>query len=141
MHLKIQSIKLKHIADVQFVITNEIAKNDKYREWKEEQIKDRNEEIANRICKAITAPLKRTRDYDTKAPTFEFEAGVYDMSDDVTPMEGEKPTLIRFDDKEYPITKWKDVLPIVCEILYDFDREKFVEITRYINLRRKKWKV
>ncbi|MBQ8658037.1 MAG: DUF262 domain-containing protein [Clostridia bacterium] len=127
---KAWGVKLKHIADVQFVITNEIAKNDKYREWKEESIKDRNEEIANRVCKAITAPLKRTRDYDTKAPTFEFEAGVYDMSDDITPMEGEKPTLIRFDDKEYAVTKWKDVIPTICEILYEFDGKKFDEIVQ-----------
>ncbi len=118
-------VKLKYIEDVQFVITNEIAKDKRFSEWKEDNIKARNEEIAERICKAIISPLKRTRDYETKAPAFCFEPGIYDMSDDSTPMEGEKPTLIRFDDKEYPVTKWKDVIPTICEILYDFDKDIF----------------
>lgn len=122
------SIKLKNLAEVQFVIANEIANDSRFSEWKEENIKIRNEEIAIRVCKAITAPLKRTRDYETKAPAFEFEAGVYDMSDDTTPMEGEKPYMIKCDDKEYPVSKWKDVLPTICEILYDLDSKKFEHI-------------
>ena len=124
------SVKLKHIAEVQFVITNEIAKDERFSEWKEENIKIRNEEISERICKAITPPLKRSRDYETKAPAFEFEPGIYDMSDESTPMEGEKPTLIRFDDKEYPVSKWKDVIPTICEILNGFDSKKFDEIVK-----------
>lgn len=52
------------------------------------------------------------------------------MSDDSTPMEGEKPTLIRFDDKEYPVSKWKDVIPTICEILNSFDNKKFNEIVK-----------
>lgn len=123
-------VKLKHIADVQFVITNEIAKDARFHDWNEETLKIRNEEIALRICKAITGPLKRTRDYETKAPAFEFEPGVYDMTDDTTPMEGEKPNLIRFDDKEYSVSKWKDVVPMICEILYSFDKEKFIELVK-----------
>jgi len=122
------NVKLKHIAEVQFVITNEIAKDSRFKEWNEDSIKIRNEEIANRICNALTSPLKRTKDYETKTPAFDFEPGVYDMSDNTTPMEGEKPTLIKFDDKEYPVTKWKDVISTICEILYDFDKEKFVAI-------------
>lgn len=122
------SVKLKYIAEVQFVITNEIAKDKRFIEWKEENIKIRNEEISERICNALTSPLKRSRDYETKMPAFEFEPGIYDMSDESTPMEGEKPTLIRFDDKVYPISKWKYVIPTVCEILYDFDDKKFDEI-------------
>ncbi len=122
------SIKLKNLAEIQFVIASEIASDSKYSEWKEENIKVRNEEISIRVCKAITAPLKRTRDYEMKAPAFEFEAGVYDMSDDTTPMEGEKPSMIKCDDKEYPISKWKDVLPTICEILYNLDSRKFKQI-------------
>lgn len=122
------NVKLKYISEVQFVITNEIAKDIRYREWKEENIKLRNDEIANRVCKAIISPLKRTRDYETKAPAFEFEPGIYDMSDDTTPMEGEKPSLIKFDDKEFVVTRWKDVIPTVCQILYSFDKEKFDKI-------------
>lgn len=124
------SVKLKHLAEVQFVITNEIAKDVRFSEWKEENIKIRNDEVAERVCKALTAPLKRTRDYETKAPAFEFEPGIYDMSDESTPMEGEKPTFIRFDDKEYPVSKWKDVIPTICEILINFDNKKFDEIVK-----------
>lgn len=124
------SVKLKYLAEVQFVITNEIARDDRFSEWKEENIKIRNDEVAERVCKALTAPLKRTRDYETKAPAFEFEPGIYDMSDESTPMEGEKPTFIRFDDKEYPVSKWKDVIPTICEILINFDNKKFDEIVK-----------
>lgn len=124
------NVKLTHIAEVQFVITNEIAKDKRFAEWKEENIKIRNEEVAERICKALTAPLKRSRDYETKAPAFEFEPGIYDMSDESTPMEGEKPTLIRFDDKDYPVSKWKDVIPTICEILNSFDSKKLDEIVK-----------
>lgn len=124
------NVKLKHIAEIQFVITNEIAKDNRFIEWKEDNIKIRNEEVAERVCKALTSPLKRTRDYETKAPAFEFEPGIYDMSDDSTPMEGEKPTLIRFDDKEYPVSKWKDVIPTICAILNNFDNKKFDEIVK-----------
>ncbi len=124
------NIKLKNLAEIQFVITNEIAHDDRFTEWKEENIKIRNEEISNRICTALTSPLERTRDYETKAPAFEFEAGVYDMSDDTTPMEGEKPSMIKCDDKEYEVTKWKDVLPTICWILYDLDSEKFDQIVK-----------
>ncbi len=123
-------IKLKYISEVQFVITNEIAKDDRYHEWKEDNIKIRNDDIAARICMAITSPLKRTRDYETKTPTFEFEAGVFDMSDEQTPMEGKKPTHIIFDDKEYPVTNWKDVIPTICKILFNYDKEKFAEIVK-----------
>lgn len=122
------NVKLNFIKEIQFVITNEIARDERYAEWKEENIKIRNKEIAERVCNAITAPLKRTRDYETKAPAFDFEPGLYDMSDDSTPMAGEKPTFIRFDDKEYPVSKWKDVLPTICEILNNFDSKKFEEI-------------
>lgn len=124
------SVKLKNLSEVQFFITNAISEDDRYKEWKEENIRLRNNEIAERVCKAITAPLKRTRDYETKSPAFEFEPGVYDMSDDTTPMEGEKPSLIRFDDKEYVVTKWKDVLPTICEILFNFDKEKFADVVK-----------
>lgn len=125
---KAWNVKLKHLSEVQFILTNEIAKDPRYKEWKEENIKVRNEEISTRICNAIKAPLKRSRDYETKAPAFEFEPGIYDMSDETTPMEGEKPSMIRFDDKEYPISKWKDVIPAICSILYEFDSKKFDKI-------------
>ncbi|MDE6946342.1 MAG: DUF262 domain-containing HNH endonuclease family protein [Anaeroplasmataceae bacterium] len=123
-------IKLKNLAEIQFVITNEIAYDCRFNEWKEENIKMRNDEIADRICNALTSPLKRTRDYETKAPAFEFEAGVYDMSDDSTPMEGEKPSIIKCDNQEYEVRKWKDVLPTICWILYDLDSDKFNQIVK-----------
>lgn len=122
------NVKLKHLEEVQFVITNEIAKDARFKEWKEDNIKLRNDEMADRVCLAITAPLKRTRDYETKAPAFEFEPGIYDMSDETTPMEGVKPTFIRFDDKQYTVSKWRCVIPTICEILYEFDKELFESI-------------
>ncbi len=120
--------KLKHLADIQFIITREIVDNSQYKEWKEESIKLRNENVAIRACKATASPLPRKRDYETKSPTLEFETGIYDMSDETTPMEGNKPNSIIFDNKEVPVSKWKEVLPTICKLLFEYDKELFVKV-------------
>lgn len=122
------SDKLLQIKDVQFRITNQITK---YKEWKKESIVDRNIDIAERACKVTTSPLKRTQDYSINEIAEEFTPGLYPISDISTPMSGEKPVEVFFDDKEhYMISSWKEFLNRICEIAYNFDSkllEKIVE--------------
>lgn len=122
------SDKLLQIKDVQFRITNQITK---YKEWKEDAIVDRNIDIAERACKVTTSPLKRTQDYSINEIAEEFTPGLYRISDIFTPMSGEKPVEVFFDDKEhYMISSWKEFLNRICEIAYNFDSkllEKIVE--------------
>ena len=123
------SFKLKQLADIQFGITNEIARDSRFKEWKEENIILRNNEIANRVCAAITSPLKRTRDYENYN-AFDFEPGIYDITDLDTKMEGKKPASLIFDDKTYRVSKWKEILPTICEILYGLDKSKFIQVIK-----------
>ena len=55
------------------MITNEIAESS---EWKEEDIRLRNENVADRACKVIISPLERNRKYQSKNVAGEFAAGI-----------------------------------------------------------------
>ncbi|MCM1578456.1 MAG: DUF262 domain-containing HNH endonuclease family protein [Ruminococcus sp.] len=110
--------KLKYLKDVQFVVTSEIAVN---RQWKEDDIKKRNRDIANRACKAVTSPLSRTRKYITKNASEEFSAGLYPISDTTTPMASTDITEIIFESRSMKVSTWKDFLMKICNIAYDFD--------------------
>ena len=110
--------KLENLRNVQFVITSSVANSNT---WKEADIVKRNEEISNRACAEITGPTKRVREYESREASTDFEAGIYSLSDIVTPMSGTTLESLIYDGKEYAITKWFELLPSVCEILYDID--------------------
>lgn len=110
--------KQENLRDVQFVITSSVANNPT---WNESDIMRRNEEISTRACRLITGPLKREREYESRESSTDFEAGIYSLSDIVTPMSGSTLENLIYDGKEYTITKWFELLPLVCEILYDID--------------------
>lgn len=110
--------KVENLKNVQFVITSSIAINET---WKEQDIINRNEDISERACREITGPLKREREYKSREATTEFETGVYSLSDIVTPMSGTTLENLIYEGKEYNVTKWFELLPMVCEILYDID--------------------
>lgn len=110
--------KVKNLKNVQFVITSSTAINET---WKEQDIINRNEDISERACKEITGPLKREKEYESRESTTEFETGVYSLSDIVTPMSGTTLENLIYEGKEYNVTKWFELLPLVCEILYDID--------------------
>ena len=112
------SEKKENLKNVQFVITSSVASNEN---WKEEDIIKRNEEISARACNEITGPIKRVREYESREASSDFEAGIYSLSDIVTPMSGTTLENLIYDGKEYSVTKWFELLPLVCEILYDID--------------------
>ena len=110
--------KVENLKNVQFVITSSTALNET---WKEQDIINRNEDISERACREITGPLKREREYESREATTEFETGLYSLSDIVTPMSGTTLENLIYEGKEYNVTKWFELLPMVCEILYDID--------------------
>lgn len=110
--------KIENLKDVQFVITSSVAQKSI---WKENDIIERNIEISERACKEITGPINRTREYESKESSSEFESGIYSLSDVVTPMSGTTLENLIYDGKEYTVSKWFELLPLICEILYDID--------------------
>ena len=117
--------KLNNLGKVQFSITSELVK---YKEWKEKDIAERNENMARRACAAICAPLERSRNYESKETTDTFVPGLYPFSDDRTPMGNTRPSAILYDTGELSVSYWTEVLPIICRILIAVDRNLFSEI-------------
>lgn len=117
--------KIKILSNVQFQITSEIAA---IPEWNEYSIIDRNESISNRACVAITSPLERTRKYQTKNSSNEFESGTYPVSDISTSMNGVKPNYIIHGDNHIAISTWKEYLCKICEIAHSINPEIFAVI-------------
>ncbi len=119
--------KVKEFRNVQFKITTELTEN---KDWKEDNISKRNSNLADRACKSIIAPVKRTRKYQTKNISGDFAEGIYPMSDLTTPMSGAVPDAIIYEDKPYEISTWKDMLNIVCSLTYSIDNDLFEKIIR-----------
>lgn len=120
--------KLELLKKVQFSITSEISTNKDYQDWKEENIEIRNENIAERACQDIIGPSQRTREYESRVATTDFESGLYNLSDLTTPMSGQTPTTIIYKDNSYEISGWCELVAKICEILNEIDSEKLKEI-------------
>ena len=118
-------VKIQHLKNVQFVITNEIAESS---EWKEEDIRLRNENVADRACKVIISPLERNRKYQSKNVAGEFAAGIYPISDVVTPMSGTSLEAIVYNNNVIEVSTWKDFFNKICEIACTADGELFKRI-------------
>ncbi len=123
--------KLNQIKDIQFVITSEIYSN---KEWKEENIVKRNNNIAERACKATISPLQRTRQYQIKGTSEEFIEGLYPINDITTPMSGTHITAIIYDDNITSVSSWNDFLKTICELAYDLDDNIMKKIVRENNI-------
>ena len=107
------------------MITNEIAESS---EWKEEDIRLRNENVADRACKVIISPLERNRKYQSKNVAGEFAAGIYPISDVVTPMSGTSLEAIVYNNNVIEVSTWKDFFYKICEIACTADGELFKRI-------------
>jgi len=95
-------------------------------DWNETEIQKRNEDLAIRACKAITAPLPRTRKYRTALD--DFEDGEYPASDVETRMENTNISHIMFEDEKYDVTAWNGYLNTICTILFNRESKKFDKI-------------
>ena len=117
--------KLPQIKNVQFAITSEIGDTPK---WTEDEIMQRNKDIAKRACAATISPLPRTRQIKQRSVSSEFVPGLYPISDTSTPMNNTDVTEILFDDKVIKVSTWKEFLKTICSIAYDFDENLFEKI-------------
>lgn len=115
--------KLEFIKLVQFNVTKEVSCN---LEWKEEQIKKRNEDLAKRACNAITAPLKRT----VPLMATEFENGLYPASDITTNMNGSDVKYVIYDNNILDIKSWRYYFNELCRITYELNSEKIKQIVQ-----------
>lgn len=117
--------KIKELSEVQFKITNEVAKKFKS-SWTEKEIIKRNKDIANRACSAITSPQKRT--IPTKVAPVEQDEVIL-FSDLETELNNSKVTSFMFEDEVYEVISWRNLFQTVCEKLYELDPVLFRQIS------------
>lgn len=116
--------KIEHLKNVQFKITQEIAKN---KFWTQKEIQKRNEDVAERACLAVTSPQKRNRPYQ-KNNLQEVEEGTFSANDISTKMEGAKITAVFLKGKEIKIASWRDYFDEVCKYCFSLDANLFRQI-------------
>ena len=105
--------KVKNLKSVQFTVTAEIAN---YAEWKEKDLIKRNNDIADRLCKAITTPLPRTRKYQSKSKNSGLN-GVYALSDSDISVTGTSIKYLIYEGVPTIVDTWRDLLLETCRIL------------------------
>lgn len=113
--------KKQQIKEVQFSVTRDVLK---YGDWKKEQIMERNEDMANRACKAIIPPLERTIPF----MNIEFENGTYSASDTLTDMTGTSLKDVIYEDRSLNIAAWRTYFNEMCSLVNSIDKIKFSEI-------------
>ena len=116
--------KIKELKSVQFKITNEVAT--KYKtSWTEAELIKRNDDLATRACKAITAPEERT--IPTNVTPEEQDEKIF-FSNLETELANTNVTGFIFDDEQYEVDTWRGLLKSVCEKLYEIDAKKFCNV-------------
>ena len=110
--------KRRKYIEQQFSITREISDFEK---WGEEELIKRNKDISERACNYIISPLKRSRDYD--------DDEVITFEDKIEDTKNKKIRAILYNDKEYIIKNWKDLIYKISEILYENIKNKFKTVS------------
>lgn len=113
--------KLDAFKKVQFNITKQLV--DTYPTcWKEPEISDRNSEIANRACEALTSPLERTIPVSVIP---ESQEDVIQFADLNTELDGTSIIGFRYEEEQYEVNSWRELLSCVCVKMYQLDPNKF----------------
>lgn len=119
--------KVKIMKDVQFKTTKEIlTKTD----WNEAAIIERNANLADRACKAILAPIPRTRPYSSQKSFDDFVPGIYPITDLDTDMNGTDIKSVTIEGKEFALESWNQLLVKVSEYVLKIDSAKFDNIVK-----------
>ena len=113
--------------DVQFKTTKEVLSKT---EWNEQAIIDRNGPLADRACKAILAPIPRTRSYTSQKTFDDFIPGVYSITDLDTDMNGSDIKSVSIDGKEIALDSWNQLLVKASEYVLTVDSAKFDNIVK-----------
>lgn len=118
--------KIQALREVQFKITNEVASKFEL-SWTENEIVQRNEDIALRACSAITPPKERT--IPTKVVPVEQDEVIL-FTDLESELNNSNVTSFMFDDEQYEVNTWRGLLQTVCEKLYEIDPKLFKQIVK-----------
>ncbi len=123
----IWSKKRELLKDSQFILTNRTYNN---KNWKEEDIKDREIYMINLAIEHIKAPLPRKREFELTEATEEAQTGVYNLKEMNFSVTGTNIKTLLFNDELYPMKGWFELVVVASKILYNIDKEKFDEIVK-----------
>ena len=121
------SFKKDVLSQAQFILTQRISSN---KEWKEDEIKQRNIELSDLAVKYISGPLPREKDYKTIETMDEFTPGLYDIFNDSLNVTGTNINSLVINKEAYPIAGWFELVYQLCNILYDNNKDAFDDIVR-----------
>lgn len=113
--------KVQIMRGVQFSVTQEVLQ---LPSWNQETIENRNENLAQRACRAILAPLPREIHLNNNAITGE----AYPISDMSIYMDGSSIRNISIDGNSIAVSRWNQLLVKVSEYVIAIDSEKFSRV-------------
>ena len=122
---KMWSFKKNILKECQFMLTQEVSK---YDEWTEINIKDRNENLSKKAIELISGPYPREVEYTSMESSEEFTPGIYDITDKKLNVTGKSIKSLIINNDVYTIYNWKDIIPKLCEKLYEIDSKKLQEV-------------
>ena len=113
------SKKRADLKKAQFNVTSEVAENTM---WTEDQIKARNEDLADRACKAVASPTERTR--STRSPV--ARSGTYPANFSSTNgFTGTKIVSICINGQTIKVPSWNKYFASICGAVYKKDTATF----------------
>ena len=122
---KMWSFKKNILKECQFMLTQEVSK---YDEWTEINIKDRHENLSKKAIELISGPCPREVEYTSMESSEEFTPGIYDITDKKLNVTGKSIKSLIINNDVYTIYNWKDIIPKLCEKLYEIDSKKLQEV-------------
>lgn len=122
---KLWSFKKNILNECQFIMTQDASR---YDEWNEENIKNRNTILSYRAVKLISGPYPREIEYSSIESSDEFKPGIYNISDSKLNVTGKSIKSLIINNDVYTIYNWKDIIPKLCEKLYEIDSKKLQEV-------------
>ncbi len=122
---KMWPFKKNILKECQFMLTQDASK---YDEWDEINIKDRNENLSKKAIELISGPYPRKVEYTSMESSEEFTPGIYDITDKKLNVTGKSIKSLIINNDVYTIYNWKDIIPKLCEKLYEIDPKKLQEV-------------
>ena len=122
---KLWTFKKNILNECQFILTQDASK---YDAWNENNIKNRNMILSDKAIKLISGPYPREIEYLSIESSEEFKPGIYNISDNRLNVTGRSIKSLIINNDVYTIYNWKDIIPKLCEKLYEIDPKKLQEV-------------
>lgn len=122
---KLWTFKKNILNECQFILTQDASK---YNAWNENNIKNRNMILSDKAIKLISGPYPREIEYLSIESSEEFKPGIYNISDNRLNVTGRSIKSLIINNDVYTIYNWKDIIPKLCEKLYEIDPKKLQEV-------------